>query len=68
MKILITMAFALVLVIAFSGCTLPEIPGQAVCGNEVVETGEECDGEGCSTMQVCENCKCVALTPPAMPE
>lgn len=29
-----------------------------VCGNRVVESGEQCDGGGCGTGTTCVNCKC----------
>ena len=40
-----------------------------VCGNEIVEAGEECDGTGCTGDKLClEDCKCESLAPPALPE
>jgi hypothetical protein len=36
----------------------------AVCGNNLVEIGEQCDLTGCSTDQTCVDCQCQAVIPP----
>jgi len=67
-------------VIIVSGCTqtppsehlapLDGTPsdGSAVCGNNVIESGEECDGSGCTSPEICEECECISLQPPPLPD
>lgn len=71
----LAMALCLISVIFISGCTAPATPtegapttGATVCGNGIIEAGEECDGVGCTSPEVCENCRCVFPQPPALPE
>ncbi len=35
-----------------------------VCGNGKIETGEQCDLQGCATGQTCVNCQCQAVVLP----
>lgn len=57
----------LILVIIMAGCSSQE--SKTVCGNKIVEAGEQCDGIGCSGNQICTNkCKCESLSPPSLPE
>jgi len=37
----------------------------AICGNSLVESGEQCDLSGCNTNQSCENCQCQEIVLPA---
>lgn len=37
----------------------------AVCGNALIEQGEQCDVTGCTADQICENCLCQTIVPPA---
>lgn len=36
-----------------------------VCGNALIEAGEQCDVTGCNTDQTCVNCNCQTVAPPA---
>jgi len=64
---LMILVLAILGVILISGCITQET--KSVCGNGIVEAGEECDGIGCPAGKVCtENCKCETLTPPPLPE
>jgi hypothetical protein len=36
-----------------------------VCGNALTESGEQCDGTGCTSDQICVDCLCQTITPPA---
>lgn len=38
---------------------------QALCGNNLIEAGEQCDTAGCGIDQECVNCQCQTLIPPA---
>jgi hypothetical protein len=69
------MAGSLILFILIAGCTTtpepkPDSLSSAVCGNGLVEAGEQCDGTvgTCEAGLVCSACKCVGLTPPSLPE
>ncbi len=59
-------------VVTTPSTTTPAPTPQPVCGNSIVESGEECDGNGCPTGRVCtEKCKCEIPeipSPPALPE
>ena len=51
-------------VVLISGCTQPEQPETPVCGNGILESGEQCDGTGCPSVQVCtDQCVCESSTP-----
>jgi hypothetical protein len=41
-----------------------QVLSNSTCGNNIQETGEECDGSNssCSDNKTCENCKCVTST------
>ncbi len=58
----------IVLLLVILGCT--NTPKAPVCGNSVIETGEDCDVNGCAVGKTCQDCRCVVevLTPPPMPE
>lgn len=59
----------LISIIIISGCTSQQPPTQPICGNSIVESGEECDNSACPAMQACsDECKCEALAPPQIPE
>jgi CSLREA domain-containing protein len=54
------LAFALFIALPFAEPEPP--PGAPICGNGVVDSGEQCDGDDltmCLEGQVCENCKCI---------
>ncbi len=54
------LAFALFIALPFAEPEPP--PGAPICGNGVVDSGEQCDGDDltmCLSGQVCENCKCI---------
>jgi hypothetical protein len=60
-------------VILISGCTqnggtVPSGGNNVVCGNGIIESDEECDGTGCTSPEICENCECVTLQPPPLPD
>jgi len=63
----VVLALAIVGIVLISGCIQ-----QSVCGNGIVEFGEQCDGNGCPTGKVCtEKCKCEIPeipSPPALPD
>jgi hypothetical protein len=60
-------AIFLVFILFLSACSSQE--PRAVCGNKIVEAGEQCDGSGCSGSQICtEKCKCETFSPPSLPE
>ncbi len=64
---IILLLFIVLSIVFVSGCIQQR--AEPVCGNGIVESGEECDGDGCPAGKVCtENCKCETLTPPALPE
>ena len=64
-----TVILIIFLLIFVSGCIGSKI--EASCGNNIVETGEECDGDGCPAGEVCKVCQCVSPqeipSPPALP-
>tara|TARA_Y100000310_G_C20629716_1_gene787962 strand:- start:1291 stop:1503 length:213 start_codon:yes stop_codon:yes gene_type:complete len=65
--IAVLLIFGIVLV---GGCVEQPVQEeeQPVCGNEIIETGEECDNTGCEAGQICtESCVCESLTPPQLP-
>ena len=60
------------LVAVLIGCTQTttiETKTITVCGNEVVESGEQCDNTGCAADQLCnDQCACESIPqPPALP-
>lgn len=64
---------AIIGVIFISGCvghlSSGQIQAKSTCGNGVVESLEECDGTTCAGAKICnEECKCVSLSPPALPD
>lgn len=60
----ILIILVLLTIIILVGCSEP-----AVCGNNIVESGESCDNSACAADEVCENCKCNKIPqPPALPE
>jgi len=65
MKKIILLIFAITFVLlVLTGCTKP-----VVCGNNIIETGEQCDNSKCSVGSTCENCQCQTLPqPPTLPE
>lgn len=64
MKKIIIGVLVTILLVVLTGCTEP-----AICGNNIVESGEDCDNTDCSSGQVCEDCNCNALPQvPALPE
>jgi hypothetical protein len=65
-KIFFAIGIAIVLLVFLSGCTTPLETGS--CGNGVVDFGEQCDDTDCPEGQLCEECQCKTLTPPALPE
>jgi hypothetical protein len=65
-KIFFAIAIAVVLLVFLSGCTTPPVAG--TCGNGEVEFGEQCDETDCPAGQLCEQCQCKTVTPPALPE
>jgi len=63
-KIIIGVLAITILLLVLTGCTEP-----AVCGNNIVESGENCDNSQCPAGSTCENCNCQPLPqPPALPE
>ena len=63
--ILIIMIFGIIIV---TGCTETRTV-EPVCGNKLIESGEQCDDSDCAQGYMCENCVCNALPqPPALPE
>ncbi len=66
-KIIVGVLTLTILLLALTGCTEPVAP--AVCGNNMVESGESCDNTECPIGNTCENCNCQPLPqPPALPE
>lgn len=64
---IIFLLFIIISIVFISGCVQEQT--KSVCGNEIVESGEGCDGTSCPTGKVCTlNCKCESLMPPALPE
>jgi len=56
-----------IFIILLAGCSSQE--SKSVCGNKIVEVGEQCDASGCAANQICtEKCKCETLSPPSLPE
>ncbi|MCX6740270.1 MAG: FG-GAP-like repeat-containing protein, partial [Candidatus Parcubacteria bacterium] len=45
----------------------PVTPKQSVCGNSIVEAGENCDNSACSTGNECLNCQCQPIVIPGQP-
>jgi len=37
----------------------PEPQPDPICGNDVVEEGEDCDKTACPDYEICENCQCI---------
>jgi hypothetical protein len=78
----LVMILAIISITLISGCTQPttvtgggdDSGDVSICGNGVVESGEQCDGTGCSSSQTCNNqCLCVNVgssmpQPPAFPD
>ncbi len=67
-KLAVILIVVLVGLIVFAGC-IQNPPANAVCGNGIVESGEQCDvnAGNCAAGTVCENCTCKNLEPPALP-
>jgi len=65
---LMILVLVIVGVILISGCITQET--KSVCGNEIIEAREECDGDGCPADKVCtKDCKCIIPPqPPPLPE
>ncbi len=61
-----------IILILLVGCSKPAQPTSAqsaVCGNNVLESGEQCDNSDCPSEQICDSCTCQSMpTPPALPE
>ncbi len=63
-KIIVGVLAITLLLMVLTGCTEP-----AVCGNNIVESGEGCDNTECSSGQICEDCNCKPLPQvPPLPE
>jgi hypothetical protein len=55
-----------ILIFSLNSCSSQET--KSVCGNKIVEAGEQCDGIGCSGSQICtKKCECESLLPPQLP-
>lgn len=72
-KIFIVMIMSsIILILLLVGCTKSAQPApvqSAVCGNNVIESGEQCDNSECSSEQICDSCTCQSIpAPPALPE
>ncbi|MBT7903661.1 hypothetical protein HN587_07395 [Candidatus Woesearchaeota archaeon] len=60
-KTIVLLISALVLVLIFvTGCSEPSF-----CGNNIVEKGETCEKNECSSNEFCNNCQCTPI--PAVP-
>lgn len=67
----IILAVLFISLIIISGCASQESQpsAPAVCGNNVVDSGEECDNSACTAMKTCsQECQCEDLVPPPIPE
>lgn len=65
-KFISIVAIFLAFILFLSACSSQE--SKSICGNKIVEAGEQCDGSGCSGNQICtEKCKCESLLPPQLP-
>ncbi|MBS3097084.1 hypothetical protein J4480_06655 [Candidatus Woesearchaeota archaeon] len=66
-KIIPIAAIFLVFILFLSACSSKE--SKSVCGNKIMEAGEQCDASGCTANQICtEKCKCETFSPPSLPE
>lgn len=65
----IILSITLILLVGCTKSAQPTPTQSAVCGNNIIESGEQCDNSDCSSGQVCESCTCQSMpTPPALPE
>ena len=65
---------AISVIVLISGCTQSDQLETPVCGNGILESGEQCDVSGCSSGKVCTaQCVCESSiptesTPPPWPD
>jgi len=64
-RVFFGLGIAFLLLVLLSGCTAPAVPN---CGNGTVEFSEQCDESDCPEGQLCEQCRCKTITPPALPD